>query len=99
MEVRLEAQAGVRVRLLQPLVEGDRALGVAAALHVDPQRPAVLAGLLREPARVRERPLHVEVVAELRELDADFAVEATGLDVVHEAEVMLDDGITLLDAS
>ena len=78
MEVRLEAQPGVRVGLLEALVERDRPLGVVAALHVDPQCPALGAGLVREPAGVGERAFDIEVVAELRELDADLAVDARG---------------------
>ena len=85
---------------LEALVERDRALGVGAALHVDPQRPAAS----RPPssasrARVCERPLDVEVVAELGELDAHLAVEVAGRDVVHEPEVVLGDRVALLEPS
>src|SRR4029079_7774343 len=75
---------------------GDGALGVVAALHVDPQRPAVLACAGGESLRVCEGALDVDVVAELGELDADLAVQAARLDVVEEPDIVLGDRVGLV---
>ncbi len=43
-----------------------------------------------------ERPIHVEVEAELGQLDRDLAVEAARRDRVEEAEVVLRDRVGLV---
>src|SRR5207247_7250582 len=77
------------------LVERDRAPRVGAALHIDPERPAGLRRALRQASGMRQGAVAVEVVAELRKLDAHLAVERSLPDVVEQPEVMLDDGLAL----
>ena len=96
-EVRLEADPGVRVDRLEALVERDRSLGVGAALHVHPEGPAGLGRLRGQRRCVLERPLDIEIEAELGQLHADLAIEPSLVDLVHDAEVVGRHLVGLLD--
>ena len=74
---------------LQPLVQRDRTLGVGAALHVEPDDSAVLGRALGQTPHVGERALLVDVEAQLRQLDREFARDPPRGDVVKQAQIVL----------
>ena len=66
--------------------ERERALGVVAVLHVDPDEVPQLRGVPHDRAQVLVAELNVQVEAELRQLDRHVAVDPFGPDRVEHAE-------------
>ena len=97
-EIRLEADAGVRLGRAQPLVDLDRGVRVGAALHVDPQVRVVGRRVRGEPLEMDQAGVGVVIEAELGRLDGDLAVDAGGLDPVDQRPVVRGDLVRLREA-
>ena len=90
MQVRLQRQADVGVLRAEGLVEVDGALGVGAALHVDPQKALRIGGRARKPPQVRVGGFRVDVETQLGGLDRHLGLDPGGrgedfLVVLHHA--------------
>ena len=94
-QVRLQAEAHVRVLGLEPLVHRHGRLRVGASLHVDPEGSTHPRRVLAERRGVAEGGVRVQVKAQLGELDADLAVELQGRDPVEQAVVVARDLLRL----
>ena len=91
MQVRLEGDAHVGVLRAQGLVEVEGALGVRAALHVDPEKAPRVGGRSREPQQVGISRVGVDVEAELRRLDGNLGLHTGGR--CEDLFVVLDDTV------
>ncbi len=87
-QVRLQAQTHVGVAVQLALVEVDRAVDVAAGLHVDPTRAAEFGAAIHEAFDVGGGDPRILVVAQLGELHRDLGVQAELLDAIEQAEVV-----------
>jgi hypothetical protein len=94
-EVGLQADAGLRLRSADLLVQVDRGLGVGAALHVDPQVRAGGSRVLGDADDVGEAGRRVEVQAQLGGLHRDLAADPGGHDPVGQLQVVGHDLVRL----
>ena len=94
-QVGLQADADVRVPLLEGPIQVEGGIGVGAPLHVEPQQAVALRGVVGQAGEQAHGRVAIEIQAQLGRLDADLGIHAARGDLVEQVVVVIGDRLGL----